>query len=208
LKFESPIPVKNRKGPPVLSLAVLPPCEAHANKQLLPPEVEKVIVSWIIFYSDTSHPLSKWSIQQKAEVLCGTKPSESWICSFLLQHPEIKLGRPSGLDPKCAQAFNKSTVHKHLDRLLQLIRKHSIPIENIYNMDEKGCQRGGGHKGSGQKYFVPCRRWPKYMLHSANLELITIFECVCADGTSLLSGFVFLGNEFCLEWFTVDPKIG
>lgn len=186
----------------------LPPRKAHANQQLLLPDVEKVLVDWIIFLSDTSHPLTKRSVRKKAEALCGRKPGESWIRGFLERHPEIRLGKPSGLDPKRAQAFNKPTARKHFDQLRQLIQKHDIPNENIYNMDEKGCQRGGGRRGSGRKCFVPRRRRPQYKSRSANLELITIIECVCADGTSLLPGFVFSGKEFCPEWFAVNPKIG
>ena len=186
----------------------LPPREAHASQQLLSPEAERVLVNWIVFLSDTSHPLNKQTLRKKAEALCGKKPSESWIRGFLGRNPEIRLGRPSGLDPKRAQAFNKPTIRKHFHRLHQLIQKHSIPVENIYNMDEKGCQRGGGRKGSSQRYFIPRRRRPKYMSRSTNLELITIIECVCADGTALLPGFVLSGKEFCPEWFMVDPKIG
>ena len=144
----------------------------------------------------------------KAKALCGKKPSETWLCGFLGRHLEIKLGRPSDLDPKRAQAFNKPTVCEHFQKLWELVQKHDIPVGNVYNMDEKGCQRGGGRKGSGQKYLVPCRWRPKYLSRSSNLELITIIECVCADGTALLPGFVFSGKEFCPEWFTVDPKIG
>lgn len=186
----------------------LPPCEAHASQQLLSPEAERVLVDWTIFLSDTSHPLNKWTIWKKAEALCGKKPSKSWICGFLGWNPEIKLGRLSGLDPKHTQAFNKPTICKHFHRLHRLIQKHNIPVENIYNMDEKGCQRGGGCKGSSHKCLIPCRWWPKYMSHSTSLELITIIECVCADSTALLPGFVFSGKEFCPEWFTVEPKIG
>ena len=57
----------------------LSPHEAHSNQQLLPPEAERALVDWVIFLSDTSHPLNKWSIQMKAQALCGTKPSEKWI---------------------------------------------------------------------------------------------------------------------------------
>jgi len=48
------------------------------------------------------------------------------------------------LDPKRAQAFIKPTVHKHFNLLLEIICKYEILVKNIYNMDEKGCQRGGG----------------------------------------------------------------
>ena len=37
----------------------LHPCEAHASQQLLSPEAEKVLVDWVVFLSDTSHPLDK-----------------------------------------------------------------------------------------------------------------------------------------------------
>jgi hypothetical protein len=99
-------------------------------------------------------------------------------------------------------------VGRHFDKLLEIIAKYEISIENIYNMDEKGCQRGDGRKGSGKKCFVPRARRLKYKSCSANLELVTIIECICADGTFLLPGFVFSGKEFSPEWFTVDPNIG
>lgn len=185
----------------------VPHSRAHFQQQLLSPEAEKVLVDWIVFLSDTAHPLSKRTIRKKAEVLCGRKPGFRWIYSFLSRWPEIKLGRPSGLDPKRGQAFNRPVVGRHFNLLLQMVRKHGIPVENIYNMDEKGCQRGGGRKQSGRKYFVPRSRHPRYRQRSANLELITIIECVCADGTSFFPGFVFPGKEFSPEWFAVDPKI-
>ena len=181
--------------------------KASVRKQLLSPEAERVLVDWVIFLSDTAHPLNKQSIQKRAEALCGKKPSVNWIYWFLKHWPEIQLGRPSGLDPKRGQAFNRPVVGRHFDLLLEIVRKSNIPEENIYNMDEKGCQRGGGRKQSGRKYFVPRSRRPKYKQRSANLELITIIECVCADGTSFLPGFVFAGKEFAPEWFTVHPQI-
>ncbi|KIM59046.1 hypothetical protein SCLCIDRAFT_94999, partial [Scleroderma citrinum Foug A] len=46
-----------------------------------------------------------------------------------------------------------------------------------------------------------------YKFRSDNLELVTIIECVCADGTSLKPGFVFSGKQFHPEWFQTDPKI-
>lgn len=186
----------------------VPPQQAHASQQLLSPEAERVLVDWITFLSDTGHPLSKRTIRKKAEALCGKKPSESWIHYFLGRHLDIKLGKPSGLDPKRGQAFNRPVVYWHFDLLTQITQQSDIPVENIYNMDEKGCQRGGGRKISGWKYFVNRARWPKYKARSANLELVTIIECVCANGTYLLPGFVFSGKEFSPEWFKVDPRIG
>jgi len=57
------------------------------------------------------------------------------------------------------------------------------------------------------KYFIPRERRPQYKIRSPNLELVTIIECVCADGESLPPGFIFAGKEFHPEWFEVDPEI-
>ena len=70
----------------------------HVSQQLLSPEAEKVLVDWVTFLSDTNHPVSEWTVRQKAEVLCGKTPSKTWMVSFLRRHPEVKLGKSSGLD--------------------------------------------------------------------------------------------------------------
>ena len=113
----------------------------------------------------------------------------------------------SGLDPKCAQAFNCTMVGHHFDLLKEVIETNEIPWENVYNMDEKGCQRGRGRKASQRKYFVPQTKRPKYKKQSANLKLVTVIECVSADGKSFSPGFVFEGSSFCPEWFEVQPNI-
>lgn len=143
-------------------------------------------------------------------VLTGnpTRPSKGWIRRFLERHPEVVLGKPSGLDPKRAQAFNRPVVDDYFKQLEALVKELKIPWSHVYNMDEKGVQRGGGRRLQNIKYFVPRGRRPKYKLRSANLELVTIVECVCADGSSLQPGFIFAGKEFSRSWFTgVDPRI-
>lgn len=57
------------------------------------------------------------------------------------------------------------------------------------------------------KYFIPRNRRPHYRLRSANLELVTIIECVSADGEAIKPGFIFSGKEHHPEWFEVDPEI-
>ena len=48
------------------------------------------------------------------------------------------------LDPKRAKCFNYPIVRDFFETLKEALTQHEIPWENVYNMDEKGCQLGGG----------------------------------------------------------------
>lgn len=98
-------------------------------------------------------------------------------------------------------------MQDYYKQLLEILEEYGIPWENIYNMDEKGVQRGGGRRMQQIKYFISRRRRPHYKLRSDNLELVTIIECISADGTALSPGFVFEGKEFSPEWW-IDGDIG
>ncbi|KZP26367.1 DDE-domain-containing protein, partial [Athelia psychrophila] len=178
------------------------PEDAHANQQFLSPEQERVLADWLQHLGDTGHPLDKRSIREAARAIAGKLPSRGWVRLFCARHPNIVMGKGSSLDPKRAQAFNRPVVTRHFELLKKIMEEHGIPWENVYNMDEKGCQRGS-RKGSNRKHFFARNKRPKYKIRSGNLELVTIIECVCADGSSLLPGFVFPGNgNYCPEWFT------
>ena len=122
--------------------------QAHASQQHISPEQESILVSWLEHLASTGHPVCKRTIKQRVEFMCGKKPGHNWIYRFLGRQPQITLSKPSGLDPKRARAFNRPSVQKYFNDLKDIVENHSIPVENIYNMDEKGCQRGGGKKGS------------------------------------------------------------
>ncbi|KII87308.1 hypothetical protein PLICRDRAFT_61225, partial [Plicaturopsis crispa FD-325 SS-3] len=162
---------------------------AHAKEQRLTTEQEKCLVDWATHLSDQGRPLTKHSLIR------------------MVQHLSDSYEPATGLDPKRAQAFNRATVDDHFTKLGDVLDREHISWRNVYNMDEKGCQRGGGRKANSIKYLVPRNRRPKCKLRSANLKLVTIIECVCADGSSLLPGFIFSGKELLPEWFQVDDGI-
>jgi hypothetical protein len=74
-------------------------------------------------------------------------------------------------------------------------------------MDKKGCQRGGGKKGTCRKYLFSHVACSKYKYWSANLELITVIECISADGKDLWPGIVFEGQQYDPEWFKTNCQI-
>ena len=179
---------------------------AHESQQVLSSIQEEALCSWIEFYSAQGRPIGVSQIRLIAQDIVGTKkpPHRDWVRRFLERHSELAVGKPSGLDPKRAQSFNEESVRHHFEELKEKLIMLGIPVENIYNMDEKGCQRGGGRRAHLRKYFMSATRRAQYQVRSDNLELITIIECVCADGSNLQPGFVFPGVNPFREWFHKD----
>lgn len=204
-QFEASYPTLRRR----VQGRTKPRSEAHESQQHLSNSKEKALVDWLNHLSDIGRPVSRRTIVRKVQVVCGLprRPSRKWLQGFLARNPNLRMGKPSGLDPKRAQAFNEATVERHFELLRRVLEEHGIPWSHVYNMDEKGVQRGGGRKANSLRFIIPRNRRPHYKIRSPNLELVTIIECVCADGESLLPGFVFAGKEFHKEWFDVHPDI-
>ncbi|KAJ3561060.1 hypothetical protein NP233_g10428 [Leucocoprinus birnbaumii] len=181
--------------------------DAHDHEKLLPPEIERVLVDWIRFMAMVGRPVSRKSIRPKVAQLGGKLPSASWVSRFLKRHPELQVRKPSGLDPKRAQCFNPPDVNEYFQLLGKVLEEKNIPWENIYNMDEKGIQLGGGRKGSGMKYLFSRDERAKYVIRDGNLELVTIIESCCADGTAIKPGFVFSGKSIDVDIEDLDPDI-
>jgi hypothetical protein len=187
----------------------LPWTAAHSAAQLLTPTQEAIVVKWIEFLAFAGVPLSKKTIGAKVYALCGRKPSRRWANSFLVRHRSCKLGKPAGLDSKRARAFNFTTVNQYFERFQNLLDSHGgIPASNIYNFDEIGIQMGGGRKSSGELYFFSARDKTTYKIRSENLQLVTILETICRDGTAPVKPcLVFPGVKMFPEWFQVDNDI-
>ena len=183
--------------------------EAHTEQQFLSPAQESTLVRWLRYLGRSARPVCKQGIRARAQQLHpdNKMPSRNWVQLFLDRHPKIVLSSATGLDPKRARAFNEPVVNRFFNELTKLVEEFDIPAENIYNMDEKGCGRGGGKKSSQRKYVYSKKQQAWYKQHSANLELITVLKTVCADGDTLKPCFVFPGTSFCPEWFDSDPEV-
>ncbi|KAJ2984967.1 hypothetical protein NUW54_g10310 [Trametes sanguinea] len=184
--------------------------ESHAHQQLLSPEEEGALCDWIEHLSYMGFPVDKDTLHSLVMQITGASrpPGENWHKRFLKRHPGVQLGKPFGLDPERARAFNRHTVDDYFKKLKAVIDEYNIPWSHVYNMDEKGIQRGGGRRLQRIKYFVPRGRRVNYKLRSNNLELITIIECISADGRALLPGFIFAGNQVPSDALKdIDPQV-
>ena len=107
--------------------------------------------------------------------------------------------RACGLNPKHAQAFNEAIVTHHFELLKSLIVGQSIPLENIYNEDEKGIQLGGGRKNIPLQYIFSKEDRDKYVVQLDSLILVMLLEAISADGVAVPPLFVLLGGKVTQE---------
>jgi hypothetical protein len=150
-----------------------------------------------------AQPLERRTIAPYVKDLCGHMPGGHWFQRFLSRHHgKLNYSRPASLDPKRARAFNYPAIKKHFQDFEAVLREHDIPPENIYNMDEKGCQLGGGRKVGRRKYLFGRSSKDRYRIRDANLELVTVVECVSADGFALKPYIIFKGKKVMQSWFS------
>ncbi|KAH7098606.1 hypothetical protein BKA62DRAFT_622375 [Auriculariales sp. MPI-PUGE-AT-0066] len=180
------------------------PQQAHANQQILSPLEERALVDWAIWNAAFGRPFDKNTARHRVYIMTSgaKKPGQKWFNKFLARHnTELKLCRAYGLDPKRAKNFTKEAVLTHFRNLAYITNKYNIPPENWYNSDEKGVQMGGGRNSDPRKFIFSKADLRKYWLKSDNLELVTIIETTCADGTDCINP-CFIGQPGDYgEWF-------
>ena len=159
--------------------------------RLLTPVQEEALIDWCRLNSSHATPLHSTNLRARAFQISGKHPGKHWASRFIQHHPCLVSAKPRGLDPKRAQNFNRTVVAEYFGSRQQLEERYGgIPPEHHWNMDEKGCQMGGGRQGSGMKFIFASEDSKRYRLHSDNLELVSIIECVNAAGTAMPPAFI------------------
>jgi hypothetical protein len=173
--------------------------------QLLSPFVEQVVVAWLKNMAAEGNPATITSLQMLAKRLTGHMPLLRWVANFQKQHPDVKFTSARWLDSKRAWAFNKTIVTKHFNEVWHAMT--GVKVGNMYNFDEQGVQLGGGKKTTGELHAFDSNDGLRTTLQDKNMELVTIMDVVCADGSKLVPGFIFQGSDtFEMQWFEKVAK--
>ncbi|KAF7367161.1 DDE-domain-containing protein [Mycena sanguinolenta] len=161
---------------------VLPRVEAHAHERVVSVVQEQVLVEWIKIVGRRGFPLSLETVGAYASAICGTTVGKSWPERFKARHPDLKVKWTTSLEECRAHALNPVVVNQYFTLLKETIDQYDIQFKNIYNMDEKGIQLGVGDR---IKALVDRDQKTVQQIHNGNRDLVTIIECICADGTSV-----------------------
>ncbi|EUC62918.1 DDE superfamily endonuclease [Rhizoctonia solani AG-3 Rhs1AP] len=179
------------------------PRTAQEKYQKLPKPVEEALLDWCIFNGMIGMPWTKETLMSRAQAVAepGIKITMTWCRRFLQRHRrKLKYKFAYELDPKRASGFNRPTVEKYFSMFMKLIEDYNIPVEHIFNMDEKGLQIGGGRSTSRRKHIFGLLQKAQYKLKHDSLELMTIIECICADGTAMKPTFVHQPGDVGFWW--------
>ncbi|KAF7344314.1 DDE-domain-containing protein [Mycena sanguinolenta] len=181
---------------------VLPRVEAHAHERVVSVVQEQVLVEWIKIVGRRGFPLSLETVGAYASAICGTTVGKSWPERFKARHPDLKVKWTTSLEECRAHALNPVVVNQYFTLLKETIDQYDIQFKNIYNMDEKGIQLGVGDR---IKALVDHDQKTVQQIHNGNRDLVTIIECICADGTALHPSVVFEGVRRDLNWGADNP---
>ena len=79
---------------------------------------------------------------------------KGWHYNFLKRFPDISLRQPEATSLSRATGFNRDAVSRYFDLLEDVIRKHNLTANRIFNGDESGittvqkkCQKILGQRG-------------------------------------------------------------
>jgi hypothetical protein len=176
--------------------------EAHVDEQLLTPAQEEILAKWIKVQGRRGVPMTYTSVSQAAREISGKPVGEAWPKRFCMRHPDLKMKKTTGLEKARAKALNQSVVHEFFDMLADVIKEYDILPENLYNMDEKGIQLGIGAKITA---MIDHDQKIVYSIEDGNRELVTVIECICADGSILHPSIIFQGLRRNSEWGRNNP---
>jgi len=174
--------------------------------RLLSTAQERALISWIRLRAFYGKPWSRRHIAAHVASILGRSPGIHWVTRFIKRHPAtLRKSRAYALDPKRAMNFTRANVEKFSDMLKAVVTEENIPPSNIYNADEVGLAFGGGRKATAEKFVFAAEDRNRQALRSDNLEMATVLETTCADGTDCIpAGVIMKPGDFGTEWYQPD----
>ncbi len=114
-----------------------------------------------------------------------------WATQFLKRHPGYSVRKQKTLEIQKKHAHNPTHIAEWFQTFRNTLAKHGIQPQDIYNMGETGSRIG---IGKDQKIITIDSGRQSYLASSSNRELVTVIECVAANG-SVLAPMVILPGK-------------
>jgi len=175
--------------------------EAHREEQVLTDAEEEVlkqrILEWDAFGMPPkhSHVLKMATEILEARVGPGNyeKLGDHWVTRFLERHnTELKTKIAHSMDKQRQAAMTKEKVEHCFAKLRDLIVRHRIQSDDIWNADEKGFEQGQGSKHK-DLVVASASRKVAHVSQVGRGSWLTLMECVSAAGVKLPGFYISQG---------------
>ncbi|XP_030753742.1 uncharacterized protein LOC115880607 [Sitophilus oryzae] len=146
------------------------------------------------FYGLTKRDFCKLAYQYAEEKhihhpFTNNEAGEQWYANFMLRHQELSLRTPEPTSVARACGFNRVQVEIFFKNLSQILEKHHITTDNIYNVDETGIQTSA--KKPPKVLSVRGKKQVGSISSSERGTLITSLFCCSATGKFISPTLVF-----------------
>ena len=176
--------------------------DAHENQCCLTSSQEDVLSNWLCSRARRAIPVTPRGLLEIVSCLVGESVGASWTTRYLNRHPELRTRYTQSLEKCRADNVNPTTIAGFFDVFAFVVKEFNIQPHCLYNMDEKGVQLGIGKK---MVAIVDQSQKTVYQVEDGNREMVTVIECVCADGTAIHPNVIFQGKRRLLEWGRNNP---
>ena len=175
---------------------------AHQHQQILTPPQERVVVGFVKVLGRRGIPVTRALLRDKVSSIVGHEVSLLWVYRFMVRNPDIQRRWTVEFETHRAKAFNRTIAEGFYDQIQYIQDTYNVPPERIYNMDEKGVQMGIGSRVRG---IVDQMQKSPFALSDGNKEMVTMVECVCADGSAIAPMAIFKGARTNPLWGENNP---
>jgi hypothetical protein len=182
---------------------------------MLPPEIENILVEWVLEGAEVADPKNTAQIKNGAWLLSskyglnvfGQKgPSNGWLTRFFARHPILTKRKPEKLS-KAAVCVTESNIRNWFDIIEKWLIENNLSYllnesDRIYNADETGFEinpcEGSVIVPKGQKHVS--------VASTTGKEQITVMYTICANGWAVNPFIVYAGKRLNSELKSRIPK--
>jgi hypothetical protein len=122
--------------------------ESRASQQLLSPNEEQALVSWVLRAASTGHPITHSFLRELADEIRKPRVNAEnsrviaplgtdWSKRFMRRNPQLKTAMASGIEIQ-RKEVTKEMLDTWFSEFKRIVEEYGIDSENIYNMDETG----------------------------------------------------------------------
>lgn len=177
--------------------------ELHKAQQKLTPEEEAAIKKSLFTLAQWGWPATIRYLRSLATEVLRSRGDhrplgQHWYKNFLTRHSDLKPIWSRNLDQSRKDAADHSTLQKWFELYNTMCARYGIPVEDRYNMDEKGFMKGIGDNG---KVIIPVSEKEAWSTQPGNRDWVSVISCINAESYSVPGFVIFKGSQIQHSWF-------